>query len=447
VLAPINHRLERGAIEAICKDVAPRVLFLDGSLSDVNLPPVVAATVMVGPVDAESLYERLIADAPDEAIDELVTFDSLCLLPSTSGTTGVPKQIMLTHGNLIWNVINLLSSIDIRPDEATIAVVPFFRTGGTGINVLPVLFKGGTVVIPTSTAPDEIFDLMERHRVTIGFGSPDLLEALTRSPRWHSADFTNLRMFMTGGAPVHERLLRTCHERGFNVLQGYGLSEAAPFVSVLDDANGLRKLGSAGHPALFVDVRIVRADGSDAASGEIGDLLVSGPNVMAGYWKRPDATRRALDEHGWLRTGDVAFLDADGFLFIVGRAEDAYRSAGMLVHPGLAERVLRQHPTVAEACVVGRDDGAVAYVVLEPWAGALTHSYVETGSSRPVGAEAEVEAELWSLCREQLPVYARPSAIERVASLPKNPAGKIMRHRIREVSAPVSTALTTSPVL
>src|SRR5204863_4124568 len=172
-----------------------------------------------------------------------------------------------------------------------------------------------------------------------------------------------------------------------------------PFVSVLDGANALRKLGSAGHPALFVDVRIARRDGAEASSGEIGELRVRGPNVMAGYWRRPDATRRALDHDGWLRTGDVAFVDADGFLFIVGRTEDAYMSAGVLVHPGVVERVLRQHPAVAEACVLGGDAGAVAYVVLEPW------------------AAAGVEAELRSQCREQLPVYARPAAIERVAAL------------------------------
>ena len=413
VVAPINHRLERRAIEAICDDVAPRVVFLDASLSDVTLPRL-AAAVTVGPGDAqESQYERLIATAPDEPIDEPVTFDDLCLLPFTSGTTGAPKGVMLSHGHVTSNVINVLSTIDVRAGDVTIAAVPFFRTGGTGINVLPVLFKGGTVVIPKSTEPDEILQLIERHRATIGFGNPDLLEALTRSLRWHSADFTTLRMFITGGAPVHERLLRTCYERGFNVLQGYGLSEAAPFVSVLDGANSLRKLGSAGRPALFVDPRIVRRDDSDAAVGEIGELLVSGPNVMAGYWRRPDATRRALDEHGWLRTGDVAFVDAEGFLFIVGRVEDAYMSAGVLVHPGLAERVLLQHPPVTDACVVSGDDGAVAYIVVEPW------------------AEAGVEAELWSLCREHLPVHARPAAIERVASLPKNPAGKIMRHRIR----------------
>ena len=240
----------------------------------------------------DSQYERLIANGPDEPIDEPVAFDDLCLLPFTSGTTGAPKGVMLSHSHLTWNVINCLSTIDFSADDVTIAVTPFFRTGGTGVNVLPLLFKGGTIVLPRSTDPENVFDLVERHRATIGFGNPDMLEALTRSPRWRSADLSSLRLFITGGAPVSERLLRTCHQRGFNVVQGYGLSEAAPLVSVLDGSNSLRKVGSAGRPAPFVDVRIVRPDGTDAAPGDIGELLVRGPTVMAGYWRQPEETRR-----------------------------------------------------------------------------------------------------------------------------------------------------------
>jgi len=414
VLAPIDHRLGRSVVEAICTDAAPRVVLLGQPLNDIQFPSAAAATVVVEPSEeGESPYERLIDQSRDEPIEEPITLDDLCFLPFTSGTTGRPKGIMLSHGNLTWNVINCLSSIDVHEDDVTIAAAPFARTGGTGVTVLPVLFAGGTVVIPRRTDPDEMLRLVERHRVTLGFGNPDLLEALTRSPLWRTADLTSLRTFVTGGAPVPERLLLTWHERHVNVAQGYGLSEAAPLVSVLDASNAVRKIGSAGRPALFVDARIVRSDGVDALVDEVGELLVRGPNVMAGYWNRRDATRRAIDDHGWLRTGDAARMDEEGFLFIIGRVEDAYLSAGHVVHPGVVERVLLQHPSVAEACVVGGDSGAVAYVVLAS------------------GDAPGVQAELLSLCAEQLAVHARPVAIECVDALPRNPGGKILRDRLR----------------
>ena len=414
VMTPINHRLESDSIDAIIDEVTPAVLLVDRSLADMRLPPTVRARVIVGdPEDIASDYEQLIAGQGDDPIDVALPLDELCLLVFTSGTTSTPKGVMLSHANVTWNAINCLSSFDLHSDDVTIATAPFFRTGGTGVTVLPVLFAGGTVVIPRRTDPEQIFRLLDRHRVTIAFGNPDLLDALTQSPLWATADLTSLRAFVTGGSPVPERLLRIWHERHVPVLQGYGLSEAAPLVSVLDARDAERKAGSAGRPALFVDFRIVDADGTDAANGTIGELLVRGPNVTTGYWHRPEATARMFDPRGWLRTGDAARFDAEGFLFIVGRMSDAYISAGKVVHPGVVERVLLQHACVADACVIGGDNEAVAYVVLK------------------AGAGAAIEHELFSLCRDQLPVHARPTAIEFVASLPRNPGGKILRHLLR----------------
>jgi fatty-acyl-CoA synthase len=412
-LAPISHRLEPDVIDELIAATDPRVVLLHGPVRVPALPATVEATVEVGPT-----YERLIAGHADEPIDAWVALGDLCLLPFTSGTTGTPKGIMLTQANLTWNVVNALSSLDVRGDDVTMAVTPFFRTGGTGVNVLPVLFQGGTVVIPETTTPDEVLRLIARHRVTIGFGNPDLFDALTRSPLWRTADLTSLRVCVTGGAPVPERLLRAYHQREVHLLQGYGLSEAAPLVSVLDAASAPWKLGSAGRPAMFVDTRIVGPDGADRAAGQIGELLVRGPNVMAGYWNRPDATRRVFNEHGWLRTGDAAFADADGYLFIVGRIEDAYVAAGEIVHPGLAERLLLQHPSVAEACVLRAEEGAVAYVV------------------RTEGAPAEIESDLLALCRDRLSLSACPTAIRFVDALPRNANGKILRRELhRRVAA------------
>jgi fatty-acyl-CoA synthase len=353
----------------------------------------------------------MIANCPDAPIGEPIGPDDLCLMPFTSGTTGSPKGVMLTHANLTWNAINGISRLDIRSDDVGLAVTPFVRAGGTGITVLPVLLRGGTVVIASSPDPDDLLRLIEQQQVTLGFANPDLLEALVRSRRWRIADLGSIRAFVVGGAAARESLLQECADRGVPVLEGYGLSEAAPLVALLDEGNAALKIGSVGRPALFVDVRVVAADGVDRTRDEIGELLVRGPNVMAGYWNRTAASRRVIDAHDWLHTGDAAYLDADGFLFIVGRMADAYDVAGTTVHPGIAERVLLRHAAVAEACVVGGPDGATAHIVLGPT------------------ATADVEAELRALS-ETLPVHARLTAINYVASLPKNAYGKVLRRRL-----------------
>ncbi|HSD87473.1 MAG TPA: AMP-binding protein, partial [Kofleriaceae bacterium] len=227
VLAPINHRLDPGAIETISRNYEPVLVVTD-------------------PAEVE----QMIVTGGDGAIDEAIALDTLCILHHTSGTTGTPKGIMLTHGNVTWNVINFLSVADFREDDRTVAIAPFFRSGGLGVNVLTVLFKGGTVIVPETATPEAILDAMTVHRVTIGFGNPDLLDALTRCAAWPNADLSSIRAFMTGGAPVPERLLRTYLDRGITFLQGYGLSEAAPLVLLLDPDHALRKVGSAGTPPL-----------------------------------------------------------------------------------------------------------------------------------------------------------------------------------------------------
>jgi fatty-acyl-CoA synthase len=419
VLAPVNHGLAPSDVAWIVEDAGARTLV--GFAGFVfGVPGVQARVAVDGPAEGAVDYEALIGNAPDTPIDVPVGLDDLCMLPYTSGTTGRPKGVMLTHGNITWNAVNLLSSADILSDDVTVAIAPFWRTGGTGVNVLPVLFKGGTVVIPTSPEADEILRLLERHRVTVGFAGPSLLEALPTSDRWPTADLSSVRFFLTGGAPVPERLIHEFRDRGVTFQPGYGLSEAAPLALMLDRDHMLSKVGSAGKPPLFVDTRIVGADGSDAPPGQTGELLVRGPNVMAGYWHRPDATGEVITEEGWLRTGDAARADVEGFIQIVGRVVDAYRCGGELVFPGDAERVLIEHPAVVEAAVVGVTDAhmgqaGVAFVVLAHGA-AIDHD------------------DLLERCRFRLSACQMPVRIIEIEALPKNPAGKILRRRLREVA-------------
>ena len=273
VLAPVNHNLAADERAAVLEDTEPRVVLEYLARSSTRLPASVRQRIVIEGDGTDGVaYGPLVAGSSADDIDATVDMDDLLFLPHTSGTTGQPKGVMLSHGNVTWNVLNLLSRADFRGDDVTVAIAPFFRVGGTGVNVLPVLFLGGTVVVPESVTGRAILDLIERHRVTVGFGNPDLLGAMVRDDRWPSADLSSVRFIITGGAPVPERLIHSFHDRGVRLVQGYGLSEAAPVVLLLDAEQAARKIGAAGSPPMFTDVRIVDRDGRDAEPGTTGEL-------------------------------------------------------------------------------------------------------------------------------------------------------------------------------
>ncbi len=431
VLAPVNHRLgpdERASVLALTE---PIVLIQHDMAEPIQTGSIRHRIMVGGSLERTIDYEALVAETPDHPIGESVGLDDLLLLPHTSGTTGDPKAVMLTHRNVTWNAVNFLTSADFRSDDVTIAIAPFFRVGGTGVNVLPVLFLGGTVVVPDDPTPDGILRLMEQHRVTVGFANPDLLDALAHADRWPLVDLSSIRFVITGGAPVPERLIRTFLDRGVTLLQGYGLSEAAPLALLLDADQALDRVGSAGKPPLFVDVRITNAAGSDVPPGQTGELLVRGPNVMTGYWRRPAETREMLVEGGWLRTGDAARVDDDGYVWIVDRLEARFVSAGEVVYPGDVERALLAHPSVADAGVVGvpaarGGEAGAAFVVLVP------------------GAAATAD-ELLAFCRGRLAAYQVPATISFVDALPRNAVGKLLRHDLLGLVSVDRTIAAHSP--
>jgi fatty-acyl-CoA synthase len=420
-LAPVNHRLPTTEIRAVLADAAATVVVQHASVGPVPLPAGVRGRVAVaGPMDGALDIDALTAESPDGPVQVPVGLDDVCLIPHTSGTTGRPKGIVLTHGNVTWNVVNFLSCADFRGDDVTVALAPFFRVGGTGVNVLPVLFVGGTVVVPDDSTPDGVLRAMERHRVTVGFGNPDLLDALRRSPEWPRADLSSLRFVLTGGAPVPERLIRAYLDRGVTLLQGYGLSEAGPLVLLLDPDSALTKVGSAGKPPLLVDVRIVHPDDTEVAPGETGELLARGPNVVAGYWNRPDATRSAFTSHGWLRTGDAARRDEDGYVWIVDRVADGFLSHDRTVYPGDVERVLAEHPSIDDAGVVDmptRDGQAVVAVVV------------------PSAGTEPTEDDILAFARRHLAPYQAPTSATFVDRLPRSSVGKLMRSELRALAS------------
>jgi fatty-acyl-CoA synthase len=292
---------------------------------------------------------------------------------------------------------------------------------------------GGTVVVPGDVHPDGTLRLTERHRVTVGFGNPDILQSLTRSQLWPAADFSGVRFLITGGAPVPEPLIRACLERGLTLLQGYRLSEAAAVVSLLQPQAALTKVGSAGTPPLFVDTKIAAPDGAEAGPGQVGELLVRGPSVLGGYWNRPKDTAAVLTPDGWLRTGDAARPDEDAYIWIVGRIADSFISHGQVVHPGDVERILLSHPAVADAGVApvpasGKQQIATAFVVEAP------------------GAQT-TEQELLAWCREHLAAHQVPAVVTFTDHLPRNSVGKLIRPGLQKAAVELLLTRRRQPLL
>jgi fatty-acyl-CoA synthase len=358
-----------------------------------------------------------IGRAPSTRIDETVGLDDLAVLAYTSGTTGLPKGVMLSHGNLTWNVVNLMSCADFLSDDVVLAQAPLFRMGGLGVTVLPGLFKGATIVITPTVVPDEIPGLIERHRVSVLFGSPRYFQALDEALARRRADLSSLRFCICGGDTVPETLIRGWLDRGIQFRQGYGLTEAAPVALLLDPEELRTNNGSAGRTMFFSDVQVLRSDLTPAEPGETGELATRGPNVTAGYWNDPEATRARISPDGWLRSGDAARMDGDGHVYVLGRMGDGIRLSGKIVLPSEIEKALAEHPDVRECAVVGiplgDQDAAVAFVALRP------------------GASPSSEA-LLAFAKDILPAELVPKRFEFLDALPKNPNGKILRRELRQ---------------
>ena len=350
---------------------------------------------------------------------EPIDADEVALIMYTSGTTGRPKGAMLTHGNLWWNNTMALHTYDVHEDDVTLVVAPLFHIGGLNVTGLVTWQKGGEIVLHRTFDPGAAIDDIVRYGVTSFFGVPAMLLFMSQHPAFDTADLLSLRLLVCGGAPVPEPLMKVYNGRGIPIQQGYGLTETAPYVTFLVSEFGLEKLGSAGKPGLFNEVRLVDPDGRVITTPNTkGEVCTTGPNVMKGYWNRPDATAAAIDPEGWFHTGDIGYLDDDGFLFICDRVKDMLITGGENVYPAEVESALYDHPAVAEVAVIGLPD--------ERWGEAVT-AIVACKDDATVTLD-----ELRDHARPNLASYKLPSRLEIIDALPRNPAGKVLKFELRE---------------
>lgn len=429
VFVPLSFRLAVPELAYILHDSECKLLVhageleetVTGVLREVSVPTVVS----VMPDGSLSLGGRdLTARSPDTAIDENVSREETALVMYTSGTTGRPKGAMLTHANITWNAVNVLIDVDVAGDEVSLVSAPLFHTAALNMLCLPTLLKGGTAVLVRAFDPDRAFDLVEVHGVTWMFGVPAMFQAMAQSPKWATADLSSIRTLMCGGAPVPESLIRIYEERGLTFLQGYGMTETAPGALFLSRRMA-SKVGSAGKASFFTDVRLVRPDFEDAAPGEPGEIVVSGPNVMEGYWRQPEATAASIRD-GWFRSGDVGVLDDDGFFYVRDRMKDMIISGGENIYPAEVEAVLYQHESVAECAVIGVPDekwGEVgkAVVVLKP-------------------ASTSSPADVLRFCDGKLAKFKIPKWVEAMDALPRTGSGKVDKVKLRALRGKAGAA-------
>jgi fatty-acyl-CoA synthase len=419
---PLNFRLTGPELAFIVNDAGAGVLIADSMHQPVidgvrgDLP---VTTYLSADTTGADGWASL--DPRAEPVSEGVAVDpeDVAVIMYTSGTTGRPKGAMLTHANIWWNNTNELLNIDVLQDDVTLTVAPLFHIGGLNVLTLITWMKGGEVLLHRAFDPGAALEAIDHHGVTTMFGVPAMFQFMAQHPSFETSDLTSLRTVVCGGAPCPEPLLKIYEGRGVPIQQGYGLTETSPMVTFLGPEHALAKIGSSGVTPLFCEVKLIDGTGSPVVEpfGR-GEVCVRGPNVTLGYWGRPEATAEAIGADGWFRTGDVAYFDEDGFIFICDRVKDMIITGGENVYPAEVESVLFDHPAVAEVAVVGIPDerwgeAVVAVVALAPGA-ALTLD------------------ELRSFAGERLARFKLPSRLETVPLLPRNAAGKILKYELRD---------------
>jgi fatty-acyl-CoA synthase len=404
ILMPLNTRLAEPELRYQLEDAEPALLLCSDEHAE-------RGAGLHG--RTAGLEELVVQDRRDLAEPE---DDDGLLLVYTSGTTGKPKGALLTHANCFWTNLSFDRVAGLAAEDTVLQVLPQFHVGGWNVQPLLAWWKGATVVLEPAFDAARALELIAAKRVTTMMGVPATYLFMAQTPGFATADLWTLRRAVVGGAPMPEALLETWRERGVEIIQGYGLTEAAPNVLCLPPEDAARKRGCAGKPYPHVDVALRDTETGGLLEGPAeGELLVKGPNVFAGYWRNAEATAAAFAD-GWLVTGDVAARDEEGYYRIVGRTKDMVISGGENVYPAEIENVLHEHPAVKEAAVVGVPDAR--------WGEACLAFVVLAGEAS--------DEELLEHCRARLARYKVPKAVRFVDSLPRNALDKVVKSELVE---------------
>ncbi len=433
IMVPMNFRLAVPELTYIIKDAKPKVLIYTSDFSekiaeiksgDVNVPNYVRHGGNELKDNSDNSDERRLAefvssfpaDEPATQIDVKET-DPL-LIMYTSGTTGDPKGAMITHKNITFIAVHNLLGYGVNRSFKSLVTAPLFHIGALGAAALPVIYAGGSLVLKRFFNASEIIKLITNEKINYMFAVPVMYQMMVEAAEWESADFSHVKYFIAGGAPMPIQLIRAYqNEKGVGFAQWYGLTETGR-LSSLPIEDTIRKAGSVGKEEFHVLLRIVDKEKNDVAAGEVGEILVKGPNIFLGYLNKPEESEKAF-HNGWFLTGDMARRDDDGFIFIVGRKVEMIISSGENIYPAEVERAIQTIDDIKEASVVGmadhsRGEVACAFVLLKKDANLTEDGLIEN-------------------LVDKIAKFKMPRKVIFVDDFPRNTSGKILKRELKKL--------------
>jgi len=420
VVVPVNPIFTNSEISYILSNSQAKAVIADSSM-EANIESLkvelkqIEKQYYVGSNKAEFIWEQLIEGMSDDEDFPLIMEEDLAVILYTSGTTGRPKGAMLSHKNLASNAESVVKLVEFNKDDRILAALPMFHVFSMTVCINTPIMCGATIVIVQRFHPVEVINTIFNEKVTLFAGVPTMYNFLYQLKDYSSEYFASMRVCLSGGASLPVELLQRFEEKyKTTILEGFGLSETAP-VTAFNPLKGIRKVGSVGVDIPGVINKVVDKDGNEVPRGEIGELIVKGPNVMIGYLSMPEATASAI-KNDWFYTGDLAEMDNDGYIFIVDRIKDMIIVNGYNVYPREVEEVLYQHPAIVEVAVIGISDKNYGEVV---------KAFVVSND------ESITTDDILHFCQDKLAKYKLPKLVEFKSVLPKNSTGKILKRALK----------------
>ncbi|GAA3870605.1 long-chain fatty acid--CoA ligase [Leifsonia kafniensis] len=422
IFVPLNTRLAAPEIEFALEDSGATTLIFHAELQPLAragawTSAVTRRIIIEGEAStAVEAYEDVLASGADVDHRATVTLEDPAIILYTSGTTGHPKGAVLSHGNLTWNCFNAIVDYGVTADDRVLLISPLFHVAALSMGALPMLLQGGRVVLHERFEPSEVLRAVEAERITMLSGVPTTFQMLQEHPNWESTDISSLRTLTCGGSSMPERMIEAYEKRGLAFSCGYGMTETAPGATAMPPQMSTHKIGSSGMKHFFTDVKIVDEQGAELPPGEIGEICVSGPNVIRSYWRRPDATANAFMD-GWFRSGDLGYFDDDGYIYISDRLKDMIISGGENIYSAEVEGVIMEIPEVSGVALIGVPD--------EKW-GELPLAVVNLAPGTRLTTQDIIDHLTGRLAK-----YKIPKRVEFIDELPRTASGKVRKAELR----------------